>query len=56
MVYQERPGSDEGLTLWAASGYYPQSNISIVPFQVNFGAIYTGLCPARASRPDDRSD
>ncbi|MGB8340837.1 MAG: carbohydrate porin [Chthoniobacterales bacterium] len=47
MVYQERPGSDEGLTLWAASGYYPQSNISIIPFQVNFGAIYTGLLPGR---------
>ena len=48
MVYQEQPGSDEGLTLWAASGYYPQSNISIVPFQFNVGAIYTGLIPDRA--------
>lgn len=51
MVYQESPGSDEGLTLWAASGYYPQSNIAIVPFQVNVGAIYTGLLP---SRPKDQ--
>ena len=47
MVYQERPGSEEGLTLWAASGYYPQSNIAIVPFQVNVGTIYTGLIPGR---------
>lgn len=52
MVYQERPGSTEGLTFWAASGYYPQSNISIVPFQVNGGAIYTGLIPGR---PNDQT-
>jgi porin len=52
MVYQERPGSDEGLTLWAASGYYPQDNISIIPFQVNFGAIYKGLLP---ERPKDQA-
>ncbi len=45
--HQESPGSDEGLTLWAASGYYPQSNISIIPFQFNTGAIYTSLIPGR---------
>ena len=51
MVYQEAPGSDQGLTVWAASGYYPQDNISIMPFQVNSGLIYKGLIP---SRDDDR--
>jgi porin len=52
MIYQESPGSDEGLTLWAASGYYPQANISVVPFQANVGAIYTGLIPGR---PNDQT-
>ncbi len=47
MVYQETPGSEQGLTLWAAGGYYPQHNISIVPFQVNGGLIYQGLLPNR---------
>lgn len=47
MVYQEKPGSDQGLTVWAASGYYPQENISIMPFQVNSGLIYKGLLPSR---------
>jgi porin len=52
MIYQERPGSDQGLTLWAASGLYPQENISVMPFQVNVGAIYKGLIP---TRDDDRA-
>jgi porin len=47
MIYQERPGSDQGLTLWAASGLYPQPSISIVPFQVNVGLVYKGLIPCR---------
>jgi porin len=47
MVYQKRPGSDEGLTLWAASGFYPQGNISIMPLEVNAGMIYKGLLPGR---------
>jgi porin len=47
MVYQEEPGSVQGLTLWTAVGYYPQDNISIVPFQVNEGLIYQGLFPTR---------
>ena len=47
MVYQETPGSDQGLTIWAASGLYPQPSISIVPFQVNVGLIYKGLIPQR---------
>jgi porin len=51
-VYQEKPGSDQGLTVWAASGFYPQANISIVPYQVNVGLIYKGLFPRR---DDDRT-
>ena len=47
MVYQETPGSDQGLTIWTASGLYPQPSISIVPFQVNFGLVYKGLIPRR---------
>ena len=47
MVYQEAPGSEQGLTIWAASGLYPQPSISIVPFQVNFGLVYKGLIPTR---------
>src|SRR6478672_13716892 len=37
MVYQETPGSDQGLYVFVASGYYPQTEISIVPFQINVG-------------------
>ena len=47
MVYQEAPGSDLGLTVFVASGYYPQTTISIVPFQVNVGLNYKGLFPCR---------
>lgn len=47
MIYQETPGSDQGLTVWVASGYYPQTEISIVPFQVNVGLNYKGLFPGR---------
>ena len=47
MVYQETPGSDQGLTVFVASGYYPQREISIVPFQVNVGLNYQGLFPGR---------
>jgi hypothetical protein len=47
MVYHEAPGSEQGLTLFAASGYYPQDNISIIPWQLNLGAFYTGLIPGR---------
>jgi porin len=45
--YQEAPGSEEGLTLFVASGYYPQDNISVIPWQLNVGAFYTGLIPGR---------
>jgi porin len=52
MVYQEAPGSDQGLYLFAASGYYPQTEISIVPFQIEGGLHYKGLIP---NRDDDRT-
>jgi porin len=52
MVYQKKPGTDQGLTVWAASGFYPQANISIVPYQVNVGLFYKGLF---AKRDDDRT-
>ncbi len=52
MVYQEAPGSDQGLYVFVASGYYPQSEISIVPFQINAGLHYKGLFPGR---DDDRT-
>ncbi len=47
MIYNETPGSDQGLTAFVASGYYPQTEISIVPFQVNVGLNYKGLFPGR---------
>jgi len=47
MVYQETQGSDQGLTVFVASGYYPQKEIAIVPFQVNVGFNYRGLVPGR---------
>lgn len=47
MVFQEAPGSDEGLMVFVASAYYPQDEISIVPFQVNLGLNYKGLIPHR---------
>ena len=52
MIYQEEPGSDHGLVVFVASGYYPQTEISIVPFQVNVGLNYKGLIPRR---DDDRT-
>ena len=47
MVYQEIPGGTEGLYAFLAAGYYPQSAISIIPFQVNAGLHYRGLIPGR---------
>jgi porin len=52
MLFQEEPGSDQGLYAFVASGYYPQDDISIVPFQFNAGLNYKGLFPGRA---DDRT-
>jgi porin len=47
MIYQEAPGSDQGLYAFLASGYYPQTDIAIVPFQINAGLNYKGLFPGR---------
>jgi len=47
MVFQEAPGSDQGLTLWSAFVWSPQQNIAKLPFQVNGGAAYKGLIPTR---------
>lgn len=47
MVFQETPGSDQGLTVWTAFVYSPQQNIAKVPFQVNGGLVYKGLIPTR---------
>lgn len=47
MVYQEAPGSDQGLTLWTAFVYSPQQNIAKVPFEANAGVVYKGLIPTR---------
>jgi porin len=50
MVYQESPGSDEGLVLWASFVYQPHDDVQTLPYQVSGGAIYKGLVP---SRPED---
>ncbi len=47
MVYQEAPGSDQGLILWTAFVLSPQQNISKLPFQWNSGVVYRGLVPSR---------
>lgn len=47
MVYREKPGHDEGLTLWSAFVLSPQQNIAKLPFQVNGGLAYKGLLPGR---------
>ena len=54
MVYQERPGSDEGLTLWAASGLLPAAQHLDHPVP---GERWSNLHRAFAgatSRPDNR--
>jgi porin len=47
MVFQESPGSDQGLTVWSAFVFSPQQNIAKLPFQVNGGLVYKGLIPTR---------
>jgi porin len=47
MIFQEAPGSDQGLTLWSAFVLSPQQNIATFPFQVNGGITYKGLVPTR---------
>ncbi|MFZ4775770.1 MAG: carbohydrate porin [Terrimicrobiaceae bacterium] len=47
MIWQEAPGSDQGLTIWSAFVLSPQQNIAKLPFQANAGIIYKGLVPTR---------
>ncbi|MGC3988162.1 MAG: carbohydrate porin [Chthoniobacteraceae bacterium] len=47
MVYQETPGSDQGLTVFSTFTYAPQEKIALVPLQVSGGALYRGLIPGR---------
>ena len=47
MVWQESPGSDQGLTLWTSMVLSPQQNIAKLPFQANAGVVYKGLVPTR---------
>lgn len=47
MIFQERPGSDQGLTVWSAFTFSPQQNIAKLPFQVNGGLVYKGIIPTR---------
>ena len=47
MVFREKAGTDEGLTLWSAVVLSPQQNIAKLPFQVNGGLAYKGLLPGR---------
>lgn len=47
MIWQESPGSDQGLTLWSSFVLSPQQNIAKLPFQANAGVVYKGLIPSR---------
>jgi len=47
MIFREKPGSDQGLSLWTAFVLSPQQNIAKLPFQVNGGIVYKGLIPWR---------
>lgn len=47
MIFQESPGSDQGLQVWSAITLSPQQNIAKLPFQVNGGLVYKGLLPTR---------
>ena len=46
-VYRPDPTNDTGLVLWTVFTLSPQQDISFMPFQVNGGAVYTGLIPGR---------
>jgi len=50
-VYQESPGSEQGLVLFMTLAYSTQQQVALVPFQTSLGAIYKGLVP---ERNDDR--
>jgi porin len=46
-IYQESPGSDQGLVLFLTLAYADQQQVALVPFQTSFGAVYTGPVPGR---------
>ena len=46
-VYRPKRKNEEGLILWSDYILCPQQNIALIPFQVNAGAVYTGLIPGR---------
>ncbi len=46
-VYKPKVESNEGLVLWSVATVCPQQNIAMLPFQINGGAVYTGLIPGR---------
>jgi porin len=48
MAYREGgPGSDQGLTPWAAFTLAPDQQINTVPFSAAGGLVYAGLLPGR---------
>jgi len=47
VVFQESPGSSQGLTVWSAFVFSPQQNIAKLPFEANGGIVYQGLVPTR---------
>ncbi len=46
-VYQESPGSEQGLVLFLTLAWSTQQQAALVPFQTSLGAIYQGLFPGR---------
>lgn len=46
-VYKPNVDGQEGLVLWTVFTLSPQQDIAFMPFQVNGGAVYTGLIPGR---------
>ncbi|PTY06764.1 carbohydrate porin [Verrucomicrobia bacterium LW23] len=47
MLWQEEPGSAQGLTAFTTLTYAPQPCIAIVPLQSSMGLLYRGLIPGR---------
>jgi porin len=50
MVWRERAGADEGITLWYSFVYAPQGEVARFPFFSGAGGGWKGLVPAR---PED---
>ncbi len=47
MVWQEKPGSEQGLTPWVTFTFSPQQDVALLPFYVAGGLQYQGLVPRR---------